>query len=213
MTNPFTAKMTAYPGRSFGQLYHRFAKGNAMATGSVEIGDHEVSLAAITAPVLVFAGATDGIAPVEAVRAVVDVPLIASGGAGTVRHFVDAARAGADAVLAASVFHYGTLSIAEVKQGLAEAGFEVRTIAPRLAFTGLLSKDETTISFIGEGVDPEAEAPLSWAITVMEGTDLRAGGPDSVVLGEGLAANLGVHPGDLVVLLGNTPGGESTRSS
>ncbi len=87
------------------------------------------------------------------------------------------------------------------------AGFEVRTIAPRLAFTGLLSKDETTISFIGEGVDPEAEAPLSWAITVMEGTDLRAGGPDSVVLGEGLAANLGVHPGDLVVLLGNTPGG------
>lgn len=87
------------------------------------------------------------------------------------------------------------------------AGFEVLTIAPRLAFTGLLSKDETTISFIGEGVDPEAEAPLSWAITVMEGTDLRAGGPDSVVLGEGLAANLGVHPGDLVVLLGNTPGG------
>ncbi|WP_454456874.1 ABC transporter permease [Thauera phenylacetica] len=91
------------------------------------------------------------------------------------------------------------------------AGFEVRTIAPRLAFTGLLSKDETTISFIGEGVDPEAEAPLSWAITVMEGTDLRAGGPDSVVLGEGLAANLGVHPGDLVVLLGNTPGGGSQR--
>lgn len=70
----FTSKMTAYPGRSFGQLYHRFAKGNAMATGSVEIGDHEVSLAAITAPVLVFAGATDGIAPVEAVRAV--LPLL-----------------------------------------------------------------------------------------------------------------------------------------
>lgn len=70
----FTAKMTAYPGRSFGQLYHRFAKGNAMATGTVEIGDHEVSLSAISAPVLVFAGATDGIAPVEAVRAV--VPLL-----------------------------------------------------------------------------------------------------------------------------------------
>ena len=64
---------------------------------------------------------------IEAVRAVVDVPLIASGGAGEVAHFVDAARAGADAVLAASVFHYGTLSIAEVKAGLAEAGFEVRT--------------------------------------------------------------------------------------
>ena len=86
-------------------------------------------------------------------------------------------------------------------------GFEVLTIAPRLAFTGLLSKDDTTISFIREGVEPEAEAPLSWAITVMEGSDLRAGGPDSVVLGEGLAANLGAHAGDRIVLLGNTPGG------
>ena len=44
----FTAGMTAYPGRSFGQLYHRFAKGNALASGSVEIGSREVSLAAIT---------------------------------------------------------------------------------------------------------------------------------------------------------------------
>ena len=70
----FTAKMTAYPGRSFGQLYHRFAKGNALATGAVEIGDHEVALADIAAPTLVFAGATDGIAPVEAVRAV--LPLL-----------------------------------------------------------------------------------------------------------------------------------------
>lgn len=70
----FTAKMTAYPGRSFGQLYHRFAKGNAMATGTVEIGEHDVSLSEISAPVLVFAGATDGIAPVEAVRAV--LPLL-----------------------------------------------------------------------------------------------------------------------------------------
>ncbi len=62
----------------------------------------------------------------RAVRAVVDVPLIASGGAGTVEHFVDAARTGADAILAASVFHYQTLTIDEVKTGLREAGFEVR---------------------------------------------------------------------------------------
>ena len=74
-------------------------------------------------------GTTNGfdLPMIEAVRTVVSVPVIASGGAGTVRHFVDAARAGADAVLAASVFHYGTLSIAEVKKGLAEAGFPVRT--------------------------------------------------------------------------------------
>ncbi|MFP5416527.1 MAG: imidazole glycerol phosphate synthase subunit HisF [Actinomycetes bacterium] len=73
-------------------------------------------------------GTTDGfdLEMIEAVRAVVDVPVIASGGAGTVEHFVDAARAGADAVLAASVFHYGTLTVAQVKAGLAEAGFEVR---------------------------------------------------------------------------------------
>ncbi len=63
---------------------------------------------------------------IEAVRALVDVPLIASGGAGTAEHFVEAARAGADAVLAASVFHYGTLSMAEVKAALAGAGFAVR---------------------------------------------------------------------------------------
>lgn len=45
------------------------------------------------------------------------------------QHFVDAARAGADA-LAASVFHYGTLSIAEVKRALADAGFPVRQVTP-----------------------------------------------------------------------------------
>jgi cyclase len=73
-------------------------------------------------------GTTDGfdLELIEAVKAVVDVPVIASGGAGTVEHFVAAARAGADAVLAASVFHYGTLTIAEVKAGLAAAGFAVR---------------------------------------------------------------------------------------
>ena len=70
----FTARMTAYPGRTFGQLYHRFAKGNALASGSLEVGDHEVSLADISVPVLVFAGANDGIAPVAAVKAV--VPLL-----------------------------------------------------------------------------------------------------------------------------------------
>ena len=60
------------------------------------------------------------------VRSRVSVPLIASGGAGTVEHFVEAARAGADAVLAASVFHFGHLTIAQVKSALREAGYEVR---------------------------------------------------------------------------------------
>lgn len=63
---------------------------------------------------------------IRAVRAVVDVPVIASGGAGSAADFMPAIAAGADAVLAASVFHYGTLSISEVKAALATAGATVR---------------------------------------------------------------------------------------
>jgi polyhydroxyalkanoate synthase len=70
----FTANMIAYPGRSFGQLYHRFVRTNALSTGRFELGDRTIDLAAISAPVLVFAGATDGIAPVNAVKAA--VPLL-----------------------------------------------------------------------------------------------------------------------------------------
>ena len=61
-----------------------------------------------------------------AVRAAVHVPVIASGGAGAVEHFAPAARAGADAVLAASVFHFGQLTIGQVKDGLRVEGFPVR---------------------------------------------------------------------------------------
>jgi cyclase len=60
------------------------------------------------------------------VRAVVDIPVIASGGAGAVEHFPPAVAAGADAVLAASVFHFGELSIGAVKDGLRAAGAPVR---------------------------------------------------------------------------------------
>lgn len=60
------------------------------------------------------------------VRSRVTVPLIASGGAGRPADFVEAAGAGADAVLAASVFHFGTLTIGQVKQEMREAGLEVR---------------------------------------------------------------------------------------
>lgn len=57
----------------------------------------------------------------------VDVPVIASGGAGTLEHLVDAIeRGGADAVLAASIFHYGTFSIQEAKEQLRAAGIPVR---------------------------------------------------------------------------------------
>ena len=63
---------------------------------------------------------------IRAVRREVRVPLIASGGAGAVEHFPPAVEAGADAVLAASVFHFGQLRVSDVKRGLAAAGIPVR---------------------------------------------------------------------------------------
>ena len=63
---------------------------------------------------------------IRAVRAAVTVPVIASGGAGELAHFAPAVDAGADAVLAASVFHFGQLRIADVKAALRAAGHCVR---------------------------------------------------------------------------------------
>jgi len=63
---------------------------------------------------------------IRAVRELVSVPVIASGGAGAVGHFAPAVDAGADAVLAATVFHFGQLSIADVKSALRDAGHPVR---------------------------------------------------------------------------------------
>ena len=76
-------------------------------------------------------GTQDGYdtALLRAISGAVDVPVIASGGAGEPRHLVDGLRAGADAVLCASIFHYGRYSIAQVKDALAEAGVPIRPAA------------------------------------------------------------------------------------
>ncbi len=73
-------------------------------------------------------GTTDGydLALTRTVSQAVGVPVIASGGAGTLDHLVAALEAGADAVLAASIFHYGTYTLAEAKQHIASAGIPVR---------------------------------------------------------------------------------------
>jgi cyclase len=63
---------------------------------------------------------------IQTVSSLVNVPVIASGGAGTVDHFIDAAMAGAEGLLAASVFHFETLQIKEVKDALFEKGIPVR---------------------------------------------------------------------------------------
>ena len=74
-------------------------------------------------------GTRDGfdLALIRLVRGEVGIPVIASGGAGRAADFAEAVAAGADAVLAASVFHFGDLAIGEVKAALAEAGHPVRT--------------------------------------------------------------------------------------
>jgi cyclase len=83
-------------------------------------------------------GTTAGfdLAMIAAVRQVASVPLIASGGAGRPEDFVAAVAAGADAVLAASVFHYGRLTVNDVKRALAAAGHPVRLTAGAEAAAG-----------------------------------------------------------------------------
>jgi cyclase len=73
-------------------------------------------------------GTQDGydLSLLQAISGAVDVPVIASGGAGEPRHLVDGFQAGADAALCASIFHYGQYTIPEVKGALADAGVAVR---------------------------------------------------------------------------------------
>lgn len=90
---------------------------------AAELGAGEILLNSMDAD-----GTKDGydIEMIEAVRKYVSVPVIASGGAGRLEHFAPAVAAGADAVLAASVFHFGDLRIGEVKETLRSAGHPVR---------------------------------------------------------------------------------------
>ncbi|MCH6196742.1 imidazole glycerol phosphate synthase subunit HisF [Corynebacterium mastitidis] len=95
----------------------------AWARRAQELGVGEILLNSMDAD-----GTRDGfdLELIEAVRAAVTIPVIASGGAGAAEHFPPAVAAGADAVLAASIFHFGVTSIPEVKEALARDGREVR---------------------------------------------------------------------------------------
>ena len=95
----------------------------AWAREGVERGAGEILLTSMDRD-----GTTDGydLALTGAVADAVGVPVIASGGAGSPDHLVEALRAGADAALAASIFHYGTCRIADVKAHLRAAGVPVR---------------------------------------------------------------------------------------
>lgn len=85
----------------------------------------------------------------------------------------------------------------------------VAVVAPRLRFAALVSHDDTTLSFIGEGVDPRAEAEFGRSLIFLKGRghNLSPDASNGVVVGQGLAANLGASLGDPLVLLANTPSG------
>ncbi len=95
----------------------------AWATRAAELGAGEILLNAMDAD-----GTQAGfdLDLVRLVRAAVSIPIIASGGAGAAADFPPAVDAGADAVLAATIFHFGTVSVAEVKAALADTGHPVR---------------------------------------------------------------------------------------
>ena len=93
------------------------------------------------------------------------------------------------------------------EQKVVEQMAGVVSVTPRLAFSGLASFGETTISFVGEGIDPVRERPISSRITIQSGKDLNDSEQQSVLLGEGLARSLGVKPGDMIVLLATAANG------
>jgi len=95
----------------------------AWAARGAELGAGEIMLNAVDAD-----GTESGfdLELIRLVRDAVTIPVVASGGAGSARDFPPAVQAGADAVLAATVFHFGIVSIAEVKSALSEAGNPVR---------------------------------------------------------------------------------------
>jgi putative ABC transport system permease protein len=87
-----------------------------------------------------------------------------------------------------------------------DVGRRITAIAPRLSFSGLISRGDATLSFIGDGVSPTDEAAFD-ALAISTGKDLSEKEPLAITLGEGLARNLGVVVGDRVVLLSNTVSG------
>jgi cyclase len=119
------------PGRNDG--WQVFTYGGRKATG-LDVVEYAVDRVARGAgEILLTSMDQDGektgydLALLDAVSSAVGVPVIASGGAGNAQHMIDAVKVGgADAVLAASIFHFGEVSIGEVKAAMAAAGVPVR---------------------------------------------------------------------------------------
>jgi cyclase len=127
------ATVVAIDAKRTGDRWHVFTYGGRNDTG-LDVVDYAVEAVAKGAgEILLTSMDRDGakigydLDLLRAVSSAVSVPVIASGGAGNAKHMVDAVvEGGADAVLAASIFHFGEVSIGEVKQAMAAAGIPVR---------------------------------------------------------------------------------------
>ena len=118
-----------------GPRWEVYLHGGRTATGIDAVAWAREAVARGAGELLVTSMDTDGhqdgydLPLLRAVRAAVDVPIVASGGAGTPQHLVDAlVEGGADAVLAASIFHFGTYTIGSIKEYLAAHGVPVRPV-------------------------------------------------------------------------------------
>ncbi|MDP2809153.1 MAG: ABC transporter permease [Rhodocyclaceae bacterium] len=82
----------------------------------------------------------------------------------------------------------------------------VRAWGPRLGFIGLLSRGDSTVSFVGEGYNPATDLTGDRSLRIVEGNKLGAADKNRIMLGKGLATQLGARAGDAVVVLVDNPG-------
>lgn len=88
----------------------------------------------------------------------------------------------------------------------------IKAVMPRLSFSGLISHGESTLSFIGDGDAPQEPEVFREALQISAGKNLSANDASGIIIGEGLARNLGVGVGDQVVLMANTASGSTNAT-
>jgi len=126
------AVVTAIDARRAGDRWRVFTYGGRTDTGLDAVDYARAAATRGAGEILLTSMDRDGaktgydLELLRAVTSAVDIPVIASGGAGNATHLVEAVEAGADAVLAASIFHFGEVTIAQAKQVMAAAGLPMR---------------------------------------------------------------------------------------
>lgn len=94
-------------------------------------------------------------------------------------------------------------------RAIVESTPDIFVVAPRLSINGLISLNDVTLPFLGEGVSPSPEKHLSSRMEIIAGQNLEGDNDRTVILGEGLAKALDAKPGDTVVLVATTATGSS----